>query len=61
MLFIDESTLFADLGSGTSRLSATNIELDREVPHGWVMSMVLGVGNMLARTCQDHGKIILPM
>ena len=52
---------FLDLGSGTSCLSTTNVELDREVPHGWVLSMVLGVGNILARSCQDHGKIILPM
>ena len=44
-------------------MSTTYVELDREVPQGLVLSMVLdvNVGMILARSCQDHGMIALPM
>ena len=45
-------------------MSTANIEfeqrLDSEVPHWWVMSIVLEVGKILPRSLQDHGKIVSP-
>ena len=59
MFFIAYSILFSHFGN-QGFMSTTNVELDREVPHWWVMSMVLEVGKILSRSWQDHCKIISP-
>ena len=50
---------FLVLASGTKCVSTTSVEMDREVPHGWVMPMVLSVEKILPISCLDHGKIMV--
>ena len=51
---------FLVLASWTSSVSTTNVELDREVPHWWVMSMVLEVGKILPRSCKIMVRLFSP-
>ena len=40
-------------------MSATSVEINREVPHQWVMPVVLPFGRILPISCLDHDKIMV--
>ena len=59
MLFIAYSAYSLFLASGTKFVSTISVEMDREVPHWWLMPMVLPIGRILPISCLDHGKIMV--